>query len=219
MAYLLMNSSMNITALRPRFIRYLEPIADIFVRLRITPNQISMLALVAGFACAYLFFRHEFLCGSLALILSAIFDLIDGSVARKTDSHSNFGAVFDWIVDKYVDGLVLLGIGLSGIPILSQYFLVPPLTDFAIVALAIIGSLMNTFIKPVVYAEIGYRDKVEGKIDDPLEGVGFFGRPETFLFLILGGVTGYLWASVIIIAVCTNLSAIQRIMYLYRTLS
>lgn len=219
MAYLLMNSSMNITALRPRFIRYLEPIADIFVRLRITPNQISMLALVAGFACAYLFFRHEFLCGSLALILSAIFDLIDGSVARKTDSHSNFGAVFDWIVDKYVDGLVLLGIGLSGIPILSQYFLVPPLTDFAIVALAIIGSLMNTFIKPVVYAEIGYRDKVEGKIDDPLEGVGFFGRPETFLFLILGGVTGYLWASVIIIAVCTNLSAIQRIIYLYRTLS
>lgn len=219
MDYLLMNSGMNITALRPRFIRYLEPIADIFVRLRITPNQISMLALIAGFACAYLFFRHEFVWGSVALILSAIFDLIDGSVARKTDSHSNFGAVFDWIVDKYVDGLVLLGIGLSGIPILSQYIQVPPLTDFAIVSLAIIGSLMNTFIKPVVYAEIGYRDKVEGKIDDPLEGVGFFGRPETFLFLILGGVTGYLWASVIIIAVCTNLSAIQRIIYLYRTLS
>jgi archaetidylinositol phosphate synthase len=49
--------------------------------------------------------------------------------------------------------------------------------------------------------------------------VGFFGRPETFLVLILGGVTGFIWLSVIIIAVCTNLSAIQRIMYLYRTLS
>ncbi|TFG90289.1 MAG: CDP-alcohol phosphatidyltransferase family protein [Candidatus Atribacteria bacterium] len=210
---------MNITALRPRFIRYLEPVADIFVRLRITPNQISMLALIAGIACAYLFFRHQFIWGSFALILSAGFDLIDGSVARKTDSHSNFGAVFDWIVDKYVDGLVLLGIGLSGSPIVSQYIPVPPLTDFAIVALAIIGSLMNTFIKPVVYAEIGYREKVEGKIDDPLEGVGFFGRPETFLFLILGGMTGFIWAAVIIIAVCTNLSAIQRIIYLYRTLS
>jgi 16S rRNA U1498 N3-methylase RsmE len=32
------------------------------------------------------------------------------------------------------------------------------------VALAITGSLMNTFIKPVVYAEIGYRKKVDGKI-------------------------------------------------------
>jgi archaetidylinositol phosphate synthase len=210
---------MNITALRPRFIGYLEPVADLFVRLRITPNQISLLSLVAGIACAVLFFERQFLLGALALLLSAIFDLIDGSVARKTGAHTNFGAVFDWIVDKYVDALVLLGIGLSGIPIVTQYLPLPPVTDFGIVALAITGSLMNTFIKPVVYAEIGYREKVEGKIDDPLEGVGFFGRPETFLFLILGGVLGYIWVSVIIIAVCTNLSAIQRIIYLYRTLS
>jgi len=210
---------MNITALRPRFIRYLEPVADIFVRLRITPNQISVLALVAGFACAVLFFQRHFLWGTLALILSAIFDLVDGSVARKTNAHSNFGAVFDWIVDKYVDALALLGIGLFGVAIISRYLAVPPYTDFAFVAFAIIGSLMNTFIKPVVYAEIGYREKVEGKIDDPLEGIGFFGRPETFLVLILGGITGFIGISVIIIAVCTNLSAIQRIIYLYRTLA
>jgi archaetidylinositol phosphate synthase len=210
---------MNITALRPRFIRYLEPVADVFIGLGITPNQISMLALVAGIASAFLFFQQHFFLGSLALVLSAIFDLVDGSVARKTNAHSNFGAVFDWIVDKYVDALVLLGIGLSGIAIISQYITVPVYTDFACVAFAIIGSLMNTFIKPVVYAEIGYREKIEGKIDDPLEGIGFFGRPETFLILILGGVTGFIWASVIIIAICTNLSAIQRIIYLYRTLS
>ena len=210
---------MNITALRPRFVRYLEPVAEVFVRLRITPNQISLLALIAGGICAFLFFKREFLLGSLALLISAIFDLIDGSVARKTNAHTNFGAVFDWIVDKYVDAIALLGIGLAGIPIISQLLPVPPIADFAVVAVAITGSLMNTFIKPVVYAEIGYREKVEGKIDDPLEGVGFFGRPETFLVLILGGIAGYVWAAVIIIAVCTNLSALQRIIYLYRTLS
>jgi archaetidylinositol phosphate synthase len=210
---------MNITALRPRFVRYLEPVAGVFVRLRITPNQISLLALIAGGVCAFLFFKREFLLGSLALLVSAIFDLIDGSVARKTNAHTNFGAVFDWIVDKYVDAIALLGIGLAGIPIVSQLLPVSTIADFAVVAVAITGSLMNTFIKPVVYAEIGYRQKVEGKIDDPLEGVGFFGRPETFLILILGGIFGVIWASVIIIAVCTNLSAIQRIIYLYRTLS
>ncbi|MHB8051819.1 MAG: CDP-alcohol phosphatidyltransferase family protein [Methanoregula sp.] len=210
---------MNITALRPRFVKYLEPVAEVFVRLRITPNQISLLALIAGGVCAFLFFKHEFLLGSLALLVSAIFDLIDGSVARKTNAHTNFGAVFDWIVDKYVDAVALLGVGLAGIPIVSQILPVPQIADFAVVAVAITGSLMNTFIKPVVYAEIGYREKVEGKIDDPLEGVGFFGRPETFLILILGGISGYIWAAVIIIAVCTNLSAIQRIIYLYKTLS
>ncbi len=210
---------MNITALRPKFIGYLEPVADLFVRLRITPNQISLFALVAGAACAYLFFRQEFLWGSIALLISAVFDLIDGSVARKTNAHTNFGAVFDWIVDKYVDAIALLGIGMSGIPILSRILPVAPVVDFAVVAIAITGSLMNTFIKPVVYAEIGYREKVAGKIDDPLEGVGFFGRPETFLVLIIGGMTGFIWVSVLLIAVCTNLSAIQRIIYLYRTLS
>ena len=210
---------MNITAFRPRCMKYLEPVADVFVRLKITPNQISLLALFAGIICAILFIKREFLLGSVALLISAIFDLIDGSVARKTGAHTDFGAVFDWIVDKYVDALVILGIGLSGIAIVSQFHTVPPGTDFGVVAFAIIGSLMNTFIKPVVYAEIGYREKVEGKIDDPLEGVGFFGRPETFLILIIGGVSGFIWASVIIIAVCTNLSAIQRIIYLYRTLS
>ena len=156
--------------------QYLEPVAELFVRLRITPNQISTLALLAGIVCAYFFFQGQFVIGSLALLVSAIFDLIDGSVARKTNAHTNFGAAFDWIVDKYVDGLVLLGVGLSGIAILSRFLPVPPLADFVIVGFAIIGSLMNTFIKPVVYAEIGYKEKVEGKIDDPLEGVGFFGR-------------------------------------------
>jgi archaetidylinositol phosphate synthase len=210
---------MNITALRPRFVKYLEPVAEVFIRLRITPNQISLLALIAGGICALLFFKREFFLGSLALLVSAIFDLVDGSVARRTNAHTDFGAVFDWIVDKYVDAMVLLGIGLAGIPIVSQLLPLPEIADFAVITIAITGSLMNTFIKPVVYAEIGYREKVEGKIDDPLEGVGFFGRPETLLVLILGGMSGFIWGSVIIIAVCTNLSAMQRIMYLYRTLS
>jgi archaetidylinositol phosphate synthase len=208
---------MNITALRPRFIRYLEPVADIFVRAGITPNQISILSLISGIACAVCYLYRFFVIGSLLLLLSAVLDLVDGSVARKTDQQTKFGAIFDWIVDKYVDTLVLLGIGLSGIAIVSWFLPVPQIYDFGVVALAIIGSLMNTFIKPVVYAEVGFKERVDGKIEDPLEGVGFFGRPETFLILLLGGLSGLIWLSVIIIAICTNLSAIQRILYLHRT--
>ena len=83
---------------------------------------------------------------------------------------------------------------------------------------AILGSMMNTFIKPVVYAEVGFADRHHGKIDDPLEGVGFFGRPETLLVLIVGGLTGLIWVSLLIIAVATNLSAVERIVYLRRHL-
>ena len=207
---------MNITALRPRLIGCIDPIGNAFVRIGLKPNQITILSLVFGIACAVCYMQRMFLLGSILLAVSAILDLVDGNVARKTNRKSDFGAVLDWIIDKYVDGLVLLGIGLSGTAVISQFLTVPSWVDTAIVGLAIIGSLMNTFIKPVTYAEIGYTKKEDGKISDPLEGIGFFGRPETILFLILFGLVSQIWIAVILIAVCTNLSALQRILYLAR---
>jgi len=206
---------MNITALRPRFIGYLEPIADLCIRAGLTPNQISVVSIGFGILCALLFLFHQFALGALALLASAILDLVDGSVARKLQNSTRFGAAFDWIADKYVDALAILGAGFSGIPILTRFLTVPPAADLAVVALAVFGSMMNTFIKPVVYAEVGFTERKEGKIDDPLEGVGFFGRPETVIVLIVGGLTGFLWLAILAIALFTNLSAIERILYLH----
>jgi archaetidylinositol phosphate synthase len=73
---------------------------------------------------------------------------------------------------------------------------------------------MNTFIKPVTYAEIGYTKKEDGKINDPLEGIGFFGRPETIICIIFFSIVNQIWIAVTLIATCTNLSALQRIIYL-----
>jgi len=210
---------MNITALRPRLICRLEPVGRAFARAGFTPNQISLLSLLLGIAAMFLFAARSFPLGSVLLFLSAVLDLVDGHVARIQDTGTRFGAIFDWIVDKYVDTLALLGVGLSGIPIRTRLAGVPAGADAGVVMVAIIGSMMNTFIKPVTYAEAGFAERQHGKIEDPLEGVGFFGRPETLLVLIAGGLTGLVWASVIIIAVATNLSAVERIVYLRRHLA
>ena len=213
---------MNITALRPHAIKILDPLAHACAKTGISPNQLTMLAILSGIGCALLYANNMFIAGSILLLVSGILDLIDGGVARINNKSSDFGAVFDWIADKYIDALALLGIGMSGIAIVSHIVSVNGFSaqtlDFTIIAIAIIGSLMNTFIKPVVYAEIGYDTREDGKIADPLEGIGFFGRPETLIILIAGGITGYIWVSAIIVAICTNLSAIQRIIYLYRTI-
>lgn len=210
---------MNITALRPYFVESLEPLASVFVRIGMTPNQISVLSLFFGILCAWMYSSQEFLIGSIMLVISGILDLVDGTVARKLGRESEFGAVFDWIVDKYVDGFALLGIAVSGLASISRILPLGPAADVGVAVIAIIGSMMNTFIKPVVYAEVGYSERIEGKINDPLEGVGFFGRPETIVVLVLGGVTGLMWVALPIVALCTNLSAVQRIIYLYRQLS
>lgn len=210
---------MNITAFRYRFIQYVEPLAGFFIRLGISPNLVTILSILAGIACATCYAMSAFVAGSLFLFISAVLDLIDGTVARRSGRETRFGAVFDWIADKYTDAIVIIGVGLSSVPIITRFLPVPVTWDFAIVAAAVAGSLMNTFIKPVTYAEIGFSERIDGKIEDPLEGVGFFGRPETLLILGIGGLIGYIWVSVIIIAICTNLSALERIIYLYRRFS
>ncbi|WP_424359467.1 CDP-alcohol phosphatidyltransferase family protein [Methanocella sp. MCL-LM] len=207
---------MNLTKYRDHLIGFISPISRIFAATGITPNQITLLSLVLGIAAGAFYglngvFTGAAYAGAAALLLSGLLDFIDGGVARINNKASKFGAAIDWIVDKYVDCIVLLGIGLGG------------MVDMRLVVIAIIGSMINTFIKPVVYAEIGYQQKHDGKIKDPLEGIGIFGRPETVITLIvfscLSAFTffGYsaMTIAVAIVAIGTNLSALQRVLYLY----
>jgi archaetidylinositol phosphate synthase len=193
----------NITKYRDRLIHYVDPIARVFARMGFTPNQLTLISLLLGIASALLYaFQHVYL-GAAMLLLSGLFDFIDGGVARLNGKSSTFGAAIDWIIDKYVDCLVLIGIGFSG------------LADPRIVAIAVFGSMINTFIKPVTYAEIGFDKKEDGKIKDPLEGVGIFGRPETAITLIVLSLLNWVYWAVVVIAIMTNFSALQRIFYLY----
>lgn len=210
---------MNITSIRHKLTGWLDPFILLLAKTGITPNQISFLSFLFGLGAAACYLTAHFIPGSILLAVSGILDLTDGSVARLTNRKSDFGAIIDWIIDKYVDGIVLFAIGLScfvSIPSYLAGFDIPLIAYLGVAGLAVIGSIMNTFIKPVTYAEIGYTAKEDGKISDPLEGVGFFGRPETMLFLIAGGLFGFIWISVAVVALCTNLSAIQRIIYLWK---
>jgi archaetidylinositol phosphate synthase len=193
----------NITKYRDYLIHYIDPVSRVFAKLGLTPNQLTFISLLFGVASAVLYgFQHVYLAAAM-LLLSGLFDFIDGGVARINGKASKFGAAIDWIIDKYVDCLVLIGIGFSG------------LADPRIVAIAVFGSMINTFIKPVTYAEIGFDKKEDGKIKDPLEGVGIFGRPETAITLIVLSLFNWVYWAVVIVAVMTNFSALQRIIYLY----
>jgi len=210
---------MNITSIRNKLTVWMPPLIKLLARTGISPNMITLLSFLFGIGGAVSFAFGKFILGSILLMLSGFFDLADGSVARITGKKSRFGAFIDWIADKYIDGIVLLGAGLSYFAVSPWYLSsvsVPSFVYAIVCGAAIIGSIMNTFIKPVAYAEIGFQGKADGKIVDPLEGVGFFGRPETMILLILGGFTGFLWIAVLIVAVCTNLSAVQRILYLWK---
>jgi archaetidylinositol phosphate synthase len=205
----------NLTKYRDHLIHFIDPVSRAFARLGLTPNQITLVSVFFGSLAGVLYALGHAYPAAAALLLSALLDFIDGGVARINQRASRFGAAIDWVADKYVDGIVLIGIGFGGF------------VDMRLAAIAVFGSLMNTFIKPVVYAEIGFAKKEDGKIKDPLEGVGIFGRPETIIVILffsgLSSLTffGYtpLAVAVAIVALGTSLSALQRIVYLYRNRS
>ncbi len=200
---------MNLTSKRKYLKKVYEPVGVLLARrTRITPNIITIISVILGMLAALSYFNGKPLTGAILVFMSGYFDLLDGVIAREKERSSKFGAVFDWIADKFVDGILLFFIGIT--------YSTPYLT-----AIAVTTSMLHTFIKPVAYAEIGFSNRVKGKIDDPLEGIGFFGRPETLLTIIIFSIFehfklfGGLEFGYVLITALTTLSLLQRIVYLY----
>ena len=77
-----------------RFITYL------LVETRITPNAITLFSIVLGFSAAYSAASKFYLLGGFLLLLSLIFDCVDGEVARYKEMFSPLGAWLDALSDR-----------------------------------------------------------------------------------------------------------------------
>lgn len=83
------------------------------VRLRVTPNQITLISFAIGLLSAYEFSRSDFwsiFAGALLLQLSIIIDCVDGELARYTRKFSALGAWLDAITDRIKEYLVFFGL-------------------------------------------------------------------------------------------------------------
>jgi phosphatidylglycerophosphate synthase len=201
---------MNLTSKRAYFKRFYFPLSLLLYKGNLSPNFVTSLSLVSGTIAGVCFYYEYLLTAAFLLLLSGLLDLMDGEIARISGNTTKFGAVFDWIADKWVDGIVLGTIAYV-------------YTDAFWMILAIVSSMLHSFLKPVVYAEVGYQVKIKGKIQDPLENVGFFGRPETHLsiliFTFLEKFAPYeigLEFGIKFITVFTLFSFITRLVYLYQ---
>lgn len=68
------------------------------------PNTFTALNMACGFYSIILGWRGEFYPAAMLLLLGAIFDSVDGRVARMTHTQSSFGEQFDSISDVITFG-------------------------------------------------------------------------------------------------------------------
>lgn len=86
------------------------------VRTRISPNQVSVTAILTGLVAAVLFGLGGWgmgLAGALVLQLSAVLDCVDGDLARALCKQSALGKWLDIVGDQVVHIGVFLGIGVG----------------------------------------------------------------------------------------------------------
>ena len=83
------------------------------VRVKATPNQVTLLSFAIGLASAYSFAQGNFssIClGAFLLQLSIIVDCVDGELARYTRKFSSLGAWLDAVTDRVKEYLVFFGL-------------------------------------------------------------------------------------------------------------
>ncbi|MGH7611728.1 MAG: CDP-alcohol phosphatidyltransferase family protein [Candidatus Dormibacteria bacterium] len=160
---------------------------------RFSPNAITLAGLGVTIGAAVLIGLGYLLPAGIVLLVAGSLDILDGAVARVSGRVHRYGAFLDSTADRYGEGAVYLG--------LLYLFLVRQHQDvqvFLIVA-SLLGSLLVSYVRARAQS-LGF--KCDG---------GWFARPERVVLTAIGLVIGQLTIVLWILAVGTNLTALQRI--------
>ena len=91
----------------------LAPIINLFIRLGISPDVVTVVGTLGVSAGALVFFPQGMLWQGVLVIAAFVFsDLIDGAMARKMGRKDDFGAFLDSTLDRVADGALFGGLAL-----------------------------------------------------------------------------------------------------------
>jgi len=182
---------------KDRIESWADPFARVLLRVRLRPNHLTILGLGVSLLAAWAFAQgRERLAGGL-LILSGLFDFFDGSLARLSGQATPFGAFLDSVVDRYSDLFVLLGL-------LLLFVRAGKTAEILLTMAVLIGTVMVSYTKARAQS-IGVAC-----------GVGLMERPERQICFITGSLLDLLSATLWVLAVLVNFTAVQRIFYTRR---
>ncbi len=173
----------------------LASIARLISRTGVSPNILTLSGFLATLGVSYvLALGHERVAG-LLIIPVGLFDTLDGALARAMDKATPFGAFFDSTLDRFAEIALYLGL---------LYLYRGSTLETVLIYLAITGSLMVSYT----------RARAEGL---GLEcKVGLFTRFERLAVLVVGLLLEQTFIALIILAIFSNLTALQRMWYVRR---
>ncbi|GAB3114710.1 CDP-alcohol phosphatidyltransferase family protein [Streptomyces calidiresistens] len=98
---------------RAFFTRVITPFALLLLRLRVSPDAVTLIGTAGVIGGALAFYpRGEFFWGTVVITLFVFSDLVDGTMARQSGRSSRWGAFLDSTLDRLADAAVFAGIAL-----------------------------------------------------------------------------------------------------------
>jgi CDP-diacylglycerol--glycerol-3-phosphate 3-phosphatidyltransferase len=193
--------------LKHGYVRVIEPVADWLVRRGVQPNTITTVGTLCSVLGGVIYGTGHIMTGGWFLGLTALFDVLDGTVARRTNRSSTFGAFYDSTLDRVADGFVLGG--------LAVFFATRGgavnVAMVVISILGIIGSFVTSYTRARAEA-LGFDAKV-GVLQRP-ERVVLLSAPQAFFGLALNGLV--LSSIIVVLTVTAWITAAQRVAAVYR---
>lgn len=179
----------------------LAPFVDLFVRLGISPDVVTLVGTVGVGAGALVFFPQGWVWQGVLFITCFVFsDLVDGAMARKTGRTDDFGAFLDSTLDRIADGALFAGVAL-------YYAWVAQERTYVALALVVLVMGAVTSYARSKADTLGYDAKV-----------GIAERPDRLVGLLVpaffADVLGWPWllhAALWILAVAATVTVVQRI--------
>ncbi len=178
--------------------------AQLAYQVGLTPDIVSALGILTAIASAFLYWSSQFyslnlVAASLFLLISGFFDALDGVIARLYGRVTVFGGFLDSMLDRYADALVLAAIILG--------FLITDPFGLFWGLLALIGSLLVSYSRA--------RAEAAGV---KMETIGLAERAERIIIIVIASLlmliwSDALWWSMVLLAVLTNLTVLQRAVY------
>ena len=194
------------------YLRIIEPVADFFVRKRVNPNTITTVGTLCSISGGIIYATGHIMTAGWVIGLTALFDVLDGTVARRTGRSTVFGAFYDSTLDRVADGAVLGGLAIffarnhlhHGLPSWAGTPMV------GVTLLGIIGTFLTSYTRARAES-LGIDAKV-GIMQRP-ERVTLLSAPQAFFGLVFNG--WVLIAIVLMLSVTAWITAIQRIVFVY----
>ena len=194
-----------LTKLKKKVQNMLTLEAEAAHKIGLTPNLVSLIGVVLALLSAFTYAVAEgqplwLLLATILFLASGFCDALDGVVARIYQQTSVFGGFLDSLLDRYADAAVYGGIIIGG--------LCDPIWGLA----ALVGSMMVSYSRARAEAA-GIK----------MESVGLAERAERMLILSVASIVAIFWLpalnyGIILLAVLSNFTVLQRGMYVYNSL-